>query len=280
VALVVATEGCCAGHGCDGCKTCQRGHCCRSDNPDYRLPETGDWEGPIYGSLGVVAHPDGDRAECHICGELAHNVPIHAFWAHDVNVREYRAIFGFNAAASLVSYSHAAHLRQRAIDKESGARLTHDATPAGFTPEQWQAYLKAHIARGARRDMALGKPSWRASRFATLGQVHHTGEQRLMIGRLRYEGVPVADLAQRFGVSEATIRRIVREYAKAHGSPDALPRLKQRYANSLKTHCGSGHPFDEHNTYLNKRGHRMCRACGRERMRAQRDRAESEKPGR
>lgn len=36
--------------------------------------------------------------------------------------------------------------------------------------------------------------------------------------------------------------------------------------NTRKTHCPQGHPYDEANTYL-WRGHRICRACSRERAR-------------
>jgi hypothetical protein len=34
-----------------------------------------------------------------------------------------------------------------------------------------------------------------------------------------------------------------------------------------KTHCPQGHPYDEANTHINKRGSRVCRACHRERAR-------------
>jgi len=32
-------------------------------------------------------------------------------------------------------------------------------------------------------------------------------------------------------------------------------------ANTLKTHCPKGHPYDEANTYINKSGGRECREC-------------------
>ena len=31
--------------------------------------------------------------------------------------------------------------------------------------------------------------------------------------------------------------------------------------NRVKTHCPRGHPYDEANTYITKRGHRACRKC-------------------
>lgn len=37
--------------------------------------------------------------------------------------------------------------------------------------------------------------------------------------------------------------------------------------NARKTHCHAGHPFDEKNTYVTRRGFRQCRACAR--LRAQ-----------
>jgi hypothetical protein len=41
-------------------------------------------------------------------------------------------------------------------------------------------------------------------------------------------------------------------------SPVAPPAV-----HAKKTHCVNGHPFDEENTYITKRGGRCCRACGR-----------------
>lgn len=38
----------------------------------------------------------------------------------------------------------------------------------------------------------------------------------------------------------------------------------------LPTHCKRGHPFTPANTYLNSKGHRICRACRALRMRAAR----------
>lgn len=43
--------------------------------------------------------------------------------------------------------------------------------------------------------------------------------------------------------------------------------------NARKTHCIRGHPFDEANTRIGKDGGRQCRACGRVRGSASRQRA-------
>ena len=42
-------------------------------------------------------------------------------------------------------------------------------------------------------------------------------------------------------------------------------------ANAAKTHCPKGHPYDEQNTRHTPQGGRVCRACARERRRAQRN---------
>lgn len=41
---------------------------------------------------------------------------------------------------------------------------------------------------------------------------------------------------------------------------DAVPQLQ-------RTHCPRGHPYDEENTRISPKGHRQCRACGREHQR-------------
>lgn len=40
--------------------------------------------------------------------------------------------------------------------------------------------------------------------------------------------------------------------------------------NARKTHCKRGHEFTKKNTYINKLGKRICRLCGRNRMRERR----------
>lgn len=41
--------------------------------------------------------------------------------------------------------------------------------------------------------------------------------------------------------------------------------------HARKTHCPQQHPYDEPNTYIDKRGLRHCRACFRDRSRAKRE---------
>jgi hypothetical protein len=49
-------------------------------------------------------------------------------------------------------------------------------------------------------------------------------------------------------------------------------------ANIAKTHCPQGHPYDEENTYVAKRGDRHCRKCQRARKLVYRQRAQQDGP--
>lgn len=45
-------------------------------------------------------------------------------------------------------------------------------------------------------------------------------------------------------------------------------RPSSPHINRAKTHCPSGHPYDEANTSIDRRGCRRCRECGRNRDRS------------
>ncbi len=97
-------EGACADHACDGRGWCRRGRCCGRDVPGYRRPVLGDWEGPLYGTLGVLAIV-GDTVQCHACGGWYRGVGNHVWWTHALTAADYRAIFGLRARTGLVGPS-------------------------------------------------------------------------------------------------------------------------------------------------------------------------------
>jgi hypothetical protein len=51
-----------------------------------------------------------------------------------------------------------------------------------------------------------------------------------------------------------------------------IRRGTQGHQQRAKTHCPRGHTYDVLNTYVNRRGQRICRTCQRERMRERRRR--------
>ncbi len=65
-------------------------------------------------------------------------------------------------------------------------------------------------------------------------------------------------------------------------SQQSLNRRDALYAwvrNKNKTHCVNGHPFDDANTYITKKGQRHCRACARDRATERRKRGLSNQQG-
>lgn len=65
-----------------------------------QLPGLGEWDGPVYGQLGVL-EVEEDRVRGHACGRWYKAVSHHARWTHQLTAAEYRAIFGLNATTPL-----------------------------------------------------------------------------------------------------------------------------------------------------------------------------------
>lgn len=144
--LILATEGPCAGHLCDNCKICQRGRCCRKDDPDYTLPKLGEWDGPIYGELGIL-NDDGQRVECHCCGEWFRGLAAHIVHRHNLLADEYKAIFGLNKGQGLTS---AATHEKISINAKTGSgigRLKAMNDQIRPTPEQLSSMMKGKKGR-------------------------------------------------------------------------------------------------------------------------------------
>jgi DNA-binding transcriptional regulator YiaG len=59
------------------------------------------WTGPIYGQRGILAH-DGERAQCHICGDYFGNLGGHITQVHGIPPEEYKELFGLNATTGLI----------------------------------------------------------------------------------------------------------------------------------------------------------------------------------
>jgi len=157
----------CSDHPCDGCTRCTRGQCCRRDRP---LPPLGDWEGPIYGELGVLAvDEDGQQVQCHICGGSFRSVGVHAVQAHQVSAREYKAIFGLRLGTALVAPESLARLQARPIDHLRPYWEYAADKVRSLTAEQRNT--ERHWALEARRD-PVNRARWQAlsRQFASAAQ--------------------------------------------------------------------------------------------------------------
>ena len=71
--------------------------------PDH-LPAQGEWDGPIFGELGVLAVEfDGSRIQCHACGGWFRFLASHVTQGHRLTADEYRAVFGLRTQTGLMS---------------------------------------------------------------------------------------------------------------------------------------------------------------------------------
>ena len=137
MSLALATDGPCIGHACDHCRRCAAGRCCRTDNPGYQLPETGDWDGPIHGRIGVL-EDDGSAVTCHACGQSFRSLAHHAWLSHNLTGAEYRALFGLKAGRTLMTEALTEKKRSPEI-LALLARMRPEAVKISqevFTPEQ------------------------------------------------------------------------------------------------------------------------------------------------
>lgn len=85
----------------------------RAEQTDRQGPGLGDWDGPIYGELGVLA-TDEERAQCHICGHWYIFLGRHVVFAHRISCDDYRTIFGLRKAHGLVGPGMREVCRQQA----------------------------------------------------------------------------------------------------------------------------------------------------------------------
>lgn len=161
MSLSVATTGVCAGHACDGCRTCTRGCCCRRDNPNYQLPKEGEWDGTIYGQLGTI-QTNGDKVECHACGGWFSSVALHAIKIHRLYAFEYKAIFGLKRTATLDSPASSARRTARTAAMVASGRIpTFSGHPEWrATPEQLSGYNKGKKRRTQTLN-TLQEPNYR-----------------------------------------------------------------------------------------------------------------------
>lgn len=150
--LSMATTGACEGHLCDNCKMCRSGTCCGRDHPDYRLPELGDWDGPVYGELGVLAG-DGGQVECHCCGEWFESLVSH-IRRHNLLTREYKAIFGLSMSTPLISTELSGELREKMSDILDRVRPSGSSIENMVTPEQRHMNSKKPFSIQARKRLS------------------------------------------------------------------------------------------------------------------------------
>lgn len=92
-----------------------------------------------FGAIQVTI--DGEKIQCHICGELFGNLGLHIYHKHEMTVGEYREKFELSRSTALISESCRDKLKQEAIRHF-----------AQFSPSKRAEWLeKARKARSERQ---------------------------------------------------------------------------------------------------------------------------------
>ena len=128
---------CCKDHKCDFCSKCRNGQCCRTDDPNYQLPQLGEWIGMVYGDYGRLVCDENGHAQCHCCGETFNHLGLHVWNSHDLTPDEYRAIFGLKQTTGLIGVDLKAVRQQNVKHLEPYRDIGADAL-RNLTPEQRQ----------------------------------------------------------------------------------------------------------------------------------------------
>ncbi len=69
------------------------------------------WDGPYFGQFGVLAD-DGDRVQCHVCGDMFDLLGAHANHKHGLPADQYRQAFGLMQKTPLAGPTYRGKRRQ------------------------------------------------------------------------------------------------------------------------------------------------------------------------
>jgi hypothetical protein len=138
------------------------------------------WEGPIHGALGVLAD-DGERAQCHICGDYYGNLGGHVSQVHGVAPEDYKAFFGLNATTGLLGPALKQIRQEQADARKSSPAYARfmaagAAARAALPPEQ-----RSNRGRRLRLQQRLD-PKVQAARRASLERANEVLRQRKASG--------------------------------------------------------------------------------------------------
>lgn len=119
-----------------------------------------------HGELGILAR-DGDRLQCHVCGQWFKTLGVHTLIIHGLSEEEYKKVFGLNLQTGLVGEALAAQ-RSEVVQRRirEGDPTWHSGYATAFkniTPEQRAATTKAYISVEAarHREEARARPETR-----------------------------------------------------------------------------------------------------------------------
>jgi ribosome-binding protein aMBF1 (putative translation factor) len=146
------------------------------------------WDTPIHGRLGVLAD-DGERAQCHICGDFFGNLGGHVSQIHGVSPDEYKERFELKASTGLHGPA-LKELRRQQAEARIGTRgfanfqAAAQRAQAAISPDERSAWSRG---RRARLEEQLD-PARRAANEANLRKANDELQARRRAGTHREAG--------------------------------------------------------------------------------------------
>jgi hypothetical protein len=191
---------------------------------DAALPQPGEWDGPLYGELGVL-EAIGDRVVCVLCGRAFAHLGRHVVLTHRLSADRYRAIVGLRAGTGLAGARAKAAWRRAALARRLGTPERARAASAALTPEDRRRTGRRRWPLEAQRD-----PNNRAVQRANAGR----GGQTM---RARYQaGACVPPATREPARARAALERGRRRLAELQGDPAWNAAWRRRVA------AGRGYP--------------------------------------
>lgn len=103
-----------------------------------------------YGYLGALGHTkNGEKVECHICGELHASLAPHIRHTHKITAKEYRQTFKLNSKTALVSKEVSVKLRD-SYEKNKRKFLEYWRTPEAKAKRLKQVKEQAKKNKGKK----------------------------------------------------------------------------------------------------------------------------------
>lgn len=105
----------------------------------------------------VIADADGERIQCHICGEFYRGLNSHIRMSHSMSADWYRQTYGLARGQSLLSPQAQARQRELALAKQRAGLLK--SQPPGANPRMAGIDMRLQSRVAASRNSAKRKQS-------------------------------------------------------------------------------------------------------------------------
>lgn len=214
--------------------------------PPEQLPALGEWDGPIYGELGVLV-TDGIRLECHACGRWFVNLAQHVLKTHGLLPAEYRAIFGLRATHGLFGPRYRAQMAEMAVRNFQPYWSEAGSLGKARAPEQNAAYLRG---RRLRLESKLD-PHNQQLRAEQLAHMQQVGRERRAAGKWSHQP---PDWHAPLEKAQARWRELMQDpdYRRQYGDKRSATSMRKEFACRK---CGA--------TFTHERGRQRLRGyCG------------------